>query len=543
MTYFYRVIKNMLDKIDNLCYNESKAYVRGISPSILMFAKVPENQKKGECQMKRLHYVISLFIPLALFLFCLAGCEAKTSESVPPSDSVQEETGPVRPDSPILDLGGKSVDEITAREVVDDYLAGSDRLVAFRSVPQNADEGWLCLKVPSCQTYKINTNYIYPSEKWTPEEIVASYLNDTAPWRKLPDGSLIQAEMWSEDCNYHFEIRDGWLYINGHKNQPFACKTTASIDPMDLLKLYQAGEWDGREIYSEDYSTSARINGNGTLSYWYENPACLSEDSEADPVYVYAGCAEHPWWRATEYDYEVEIGYSHCYGKRLSSERATVDNFYLDLPEGIIGKNVPGDPIKHSAVDHRHGQTRICTTAGIYVFQAGKMLDAWRVDIDAVDGYLHDPNWDDQPEYDIHLYTGNSLLKLRDDGKYDVCVAETAGFYTGYEGYSCAYFIENGALKRFNIWMDEESVETVLPGDVVAAAGFNEIFVQMGDGYTYYLGGFVANDKEAYYNGDTDRLNNVRLGTEPPEYYDTLWREFDKDFYSFLKSCNPLFPG
>ncbi len=508
---------------------------------------------------------LSIYFLSLLALLCLTSCQSdpaantapvdpspseitappETTQSATPSEMAQSATA-----SSTIDLDGKTVEEITAAEVVDDYLAGTDRLAVFRSVPIDADEGWLYLEVPSCPNFRVNTKHLYPSPDWTPESVADSYTNSTAPWYSDPNDPLTQGELWSQDYNYHFRIQDGWLYINGHRCLPFAVRTIASIEPSDLLQAYQSGAWDGQSIYSEDYSTQVHVNTDGGLDYCYENPAVLPEDTTANLDYVYTGITKLPWWYAAQDDYAIECFWSASYDDQLAHELISTVDFYIDLPNGTLTGNVEGDLIKHIegdvidwfTPDYRNGQTWICTTAGVYLFQRGQEINAWHIPIDATDSYLYNPNWDDNQEYDIYLYTGSQLLQLGDNGQYDVCIAETSSFSTNYETCVYAYFIEDGALKCWNILDSEVSVEEVLPSDVVAATGFCSIFVQMQDGYTYYLADFLQ-DTDRYYQHDTDYLDCIRLGTESPAYYDAAWRAQTGYFYNFLKSCNPLYPG
>lgn len=472
-----------------------------------------------------------------LFLFLLLSLTAcqpdAAAESTLPGEVSLLITEPVVTDSPVLDLGGKTIDELTAREVVDDYLAGSERLASFRSVNES---GRIFIYLPGRTNGAtcVNPDHLYPSDSWTPEDVVQSYLDDTAPWLKTDNTSQSYADLWSWDCEHYFRIQDGWLYVDNVKCLPFGCQTVSSIDPMDLLAAYQAGEWDGSRVYSEDYCTSVYVDRDGMLSYSYSNPAIPATD------YAYTGCAEQPWWRIESHDYDIKVFSSSTHDNQLTSEQMCINDLCVDLPGGKLDGSVSGDLIKLFPVERRDGQLWVTTTAGCYLFQRGKKLNQWLVNIDASDGYVYNPNWQEYQGHPIYLYTDKQLLELKDHGQYEVRLARTAGFDTNYETTCDAYFIENGALKVFNCW--DASVETVLSQDVVDAAGFNHIFVQLSDGYTYWLPSLTGNASDPEWDEGLDP-DCVRLGTESPVSIDARWREWDGSFYEFLKDCNNLYPG
>lgn len=471
----------------------------------------------------------ALFLSLLLAL-SLVAC---SDNAVNPVPTVQPdpETPPTNITSEVIDLGDlgyESVMDITAREVVDDYLAGTGLLSAFYDVGEGG-ENWLRLKVPGSSVSQINLDYLYPSATWTPEEIAASYQDGTVAWLNLPwKGGKEYLCLWSQDCEYEFVIHDGWLHVNGYRSVPVACRTMPSIDPMDLLAAYQAGEWDGETVWSEDYGTMVYMYRQANqLHYEYQNPAREAQGKyNPGAAYAYADAAAEPWWRSDDHGYDVFISsYTQYSDGTHNNERIDVKDIYLDLPGGRIESSVTGEVVSHWGVNsHDDDATMVVTTEGVWMFSRGVEIDHWSAQVDATDGYLHDPYWNDDAA--LYLYTGSQFIKLEDGGRLNVRVAQTAGFTTSYESYSGAFFIEDGALKCLDVWSNKEEVRTVIASHITAGTGFRTIFVAQDDGYSYMLQ--ESHDKPA---------GLVQLGDGTVDYYDELYRAWHGSSKDFIRCC------
>ena len=426
--------------------------------------------------------------------------------------------------SPVIALDDQTLADLTVRQVVNDYLTGSNRLTAFYTTNESSDgqDNWIYLRVPGCPASKINLNYLYPSYAWTPEAVAASYRDGTVAWWQSSYSN--NAYLWSQDFEYEFKVCDGWLYINNYRSLPFACQTRASIDPMDLLRAYQSGEWNGDPIWSEDYSTSATIYSKH-LYYYFENPV-LKAGRDPRAIAVYQGCPDQPWWHAEDHSYNIQLISYHQFGDgRRASESIKIADLQLDLPNGTLEGSVTGELLaKNAIIDHRDDTSTVTTTDGTWLFSRGKVVSHWAASVDPTNSYLHDTYWDDNPA--LYLYTGSQFLRLENGGRYQVSVAQTAGFTTTYEGYSGAYFIENGSLKCLDVWNNEETVRTVIADHVVAATGFRTIFVAKDDGYSYIL-------SEA--GGQSAKL--TQLGDGTIEYYDGLYRAWQGSTSDFVLCC------
>lgn len=131
----------------------------------------------------------------------------------------------------------------------------------------------------------------------------------------------------------------------------------------------------------------------------------------------------------------------------------------------------------------------------------------------------------------MYLYTGSQFVKLCDGGQIETIIPNTAGFYTGYENFCAPYFIENGALKRLEMWGDEPTeTVTVIPEQVVECTGFNRLFVTLEDGNVYvFWGGKNSSD-------DPDLPDElVLLGNAgDAQYYYALWQDFNGSLDEFV---------
>ena len=258
---------------------------------------------------------------IAAVAFCaitsvgLSGCANQKSQTsiTAPSEAVQlasEEV--VRPDyTP------------TVKEVCDAYLSGDEAFVDYYEVIRN-DGG---IKLTGTQ----NDGYYYPgatlsTDDWTAEEIVDIFRNHPESWEHLDDFDNVKGVLYSRDYATTFWYRDGWIKCEEVRMAPFD-PTTYSLEPNKLLETYQAGTWDGSERRSEDYSTTARIDWTGGLSYTYMTN--MYEQPFDDFGVMYTDYNETPIFRSfTDNGIEVVEDYrsdSCIYANVL---------YYPDLPNG-----------------------------------------------------------------------------------------------------------------------------------------------------------------------------------------------------------------
>jgi len=385
---------------------------------------------------------------------------------------------------------------IAIAEVANDYLDGTGLLSDYYSVQEN---GWICLKGAVLKGLRYDylcPSAIFPQDNWTPESVIASYKDQTAPWVDDPyyQPSFVDCQsLWSADYRYHFAVKDGWLTINGALNTPFDCATVEDITPQALLEAYQSGEWDGNEkLWSNDYSTYAQISGNGSLFYSFVNPM-LTPNEEARQ-YAYTGCNDTPWWHNgtdslwPKYQgFSIdEFRYSHTDGKHYN---ANIDCF-PDLPNGKLDPDL-GQPIY---TQHDEDGTWIATTTGVYRFREGKILEQWKLELDVKTGFVELKT--DCYKFDAnYVYTGDKLVELLPNDKIRRVISGNVCAATNYEGSFWAYYIQDHDLMYWKNQGGKVTISTLIDDNVVDLknAG-NTIFFTMKDGYTYGTYGYACDE-------------------------------------------------
>lgn len=379
----------------------------------------------------------------------------------------------------------------TVAEVINDYLDGTARLSDFYTVQ---DDGWLALK--GAVRTGLRYDYLYPTAvfpevDWTPESVIASYQDQTAPWVDDPYQISLDdncQSLWSADYQDHFVVEGSWLKINGAYSVPFDCTTVPDITPQALLEAYQSGKWDGNEkLWSADYSTNVCIGYTGSLHYSYANPVHIC--AEEVRQYAYTGCNDAPWWYNTndgsiwhKYQGFTLESYSNYHtGNECHYCNARIA-CYPDLPNGTL------DPSLGQIIDIQHNDdgTWITTTTGIYHFLEGKLVDQWELKLDEGKSFvmLYQP---DNYNFDAsYAYTGDQLVKLLPNGKVSRILSGHIYAATSYEGSFWAYYVQDHNLIYWRNYNGEISTSIVVDGDVVDLkdAG-NAFFFTMEDGYTY----------------------------------------------------------
>lgn len=156
------------------------------------------------------------------------------------------------------------------------------------------------------------------------------------------------------------------------------------MDPMDLIALYQSGEWDGEElIWSNDTSTyvsvqwrsegSAEYHRNGCLRYYFHNYLPTNLDDGSGRFIT-----EGPWWIYTdEYDYEPEFLAYDVTDDGIVTRDEVVVPLYVDLPNGMLSNDTElGEVLEIVPCEMKNG-VMVYTTSGIWVFQRGELVAGW----------------------------------------------------------------------------------------------------------------------------------------------------------------------
>ncbi len=158
---------------------------------------------------------------------------------------------------------------------------------------------------------------VYPSTEWTVDGIIASWLEQPEIWGCFTDDYYMTEHYltWTPDYKYcfildadrpivlideasgkHKELESGWLIINGVRAKMLDTKTYEVDDPYELVRQYQAGEWDGSLRRSSDGATEVDVDRwYGTLNYTFK---AWRYDETTDPENLaYTGFECQPWWK------------------------------------------------------------------------------------------------------------------------------------------------------------------------------------------------------------------------------------------------------
>lgn len=253
-------------------------------------------------------------------------------------------------------------------DLANDYLSGEAKLA---NLYEADSDGWI--KVNATKEW-IKPGAVYPGETWTPDDIIASFVDGSAPWT----GDYDTHHLWSSDYEHTFMIDDNIRCYIDDKYVGTAPHRQYSMDPLELLRLYQSGDWDGLElIWSEDDSTFVAVqwrgpnttdrHRNGCLRYEFEN---FTEEADV-----------WPWWENDD-SYELEP-YAMARTMRGEGENAYLKYdevlvpLYVDLPNGeLTDSETFGEVLQIVPCSSEEG-VLVYTTKGIWLFKAGNLVLGW----------------------------------------------------------------------------------------------------------------------------------------------------------------------
>lgn len=283
-------------------------------------------------------------------------------------------------------------DEITVKDLVDDYQSGRSELSEYYEVRTEED----CIYLELCDGRRVAPGMIIPYAEWTPENILEHYLSaalgtaETNEWGRVWNRNLdcYALTAWSEDYEHQLQVAYGVrIYMDGEFSGFLPFRTTSG-DPEEVLRMYQSGGWDGsvEPLYTEDYSTYIKIYG-GSYSYTAEpsrGKLCYSyinyplDSRRTGHEYLYDAT---PWWRNSELEYEIDpIAFDTEYDKEANEIIHQYEKIYLpiypDLPDGNLqDSDGYGEVMKVSYCDENG--TLVFTTEGIWLFKCGKLIQGW----------------------------------------------------------------------------------------------------------------------------------------------------------------------
>lgn len=385
-----------------------------------------------------------------------------------------------------------------------------------------------------------NPQAIYPSTEWTSEEVLQSYYDTPEVWGKFTDRYSMQSFFftWTPDYEHCFILDDnpyaayesdenppaltaGWLCVDGVRVKPYGQKVVESLNPFDLARAYQAGEWNGDEVWSADLSTCAYLdNWDGGLTYRYE---AWRYDETTDPLQLaYQDFAWQPWWQQKDFDAEAIATIDQRYRHLDLSDNTTTQarsyvncNVYLDLPIKY------DTSVLYSTIRLDNCGTFCITPTSIELYNKGELLEIWNYEFDPQHMSLMMPFEDPPTEYadDLaYLYDGEQLLALRSNDQSVIMI-----------DYVCDASISNSEFwgfcgNQFVYWslsshFRSRSQPEFLAKDVLEVDFSTLRLFTKADGC--YLVSRWNEDRQTY----SENYQTFYLGTEPMNYYVEMYRK------------------
>lgn len=482
---------------------------------------------KGEKIAMKTLFTKTAFLFLAFALLLTSACvapSADSSASVDPSPTSSVAPRPTPETLTNTEIATPSAEPApTVADVVADYLSGNHQLTSYYDV-READsylsrltgETWLGLDLDVAERYgefDVCPAAIFPDEIWTPESVLASYLDQSAHWVSCDYGDSEQI-LWSQDYHNVFHISDEWLKINGSKTLPVDHQTTSDLTPQAVTKLYQSGQWTAEKyLWSEDHSTCVRIGDSGRLEYSYDNP--LNSRYNLNQ-YTYADCAEQPWWgdRDSLKQYQGFAFQYLGYDDRLSFDSIAYTNCYPDLPDGQCPESIT-DVI--DIVWTSHGLW-ITTPTEVYFYSHGQLADSWQLSLDPDNSFIYPKNDTWQTFKSNYLYTGDRLVELLPQGEIHDIISDVIIAHPG-KGSFDAIYLEGSSLIKWQHRYGEVTTEIVANNVTEAVAvSYRDIFCTWTDGFSYNV--YV----------DQEKSLTRRLGGAPLDDYVKQWQAFVENY-------------
>lgn len=323
---------------------------------------------------------------------------------------------------------------------------------------------------------------VYPTTEWTAREVIASWTEQPEIWGRWGDNDyyysgvyfcwtpdwahcfILDAEypysMTDYETREHNELVSGWLVVDGVRVAMIDEETYDIDDPYEMLRQYQAGEWDGSPRRSHDGSTTVEVGVlyEGALSYEYE--AWFYDESYDPEGMAWAEFAAKPWWFTKGVPEEILDAMPEHRRPDESETDWLAENrsiwsclhtaLYADLPVGVeLGAE--------AAVRRGGGTTRTLDAEGVRIFRKGEQVRVWEFkdfnfDFEFRDGVSLLVGIEEVPDEFadclFYLYDGEErLIALREDGSADVILTDIAPLttrrdseYWGFHGRQLMYW-------------------------------------------------------------------------------------------------------
>lgn len=238
---------------------------------------------------------------------------------------------------------------------------------------------------------------VLPTNEWTVESVLNSWQATPEVWGYYDGGGgrchvfftwtpnyqhcfILDSDepfLWDAEQE-HEELISGWLVVDGIRVAMFDQETYDIEDPLELVRQYQSGEWDGSIRRSHDGSTTVRLSAySGTLYYSY---AAYHYDEHFDPNgTAWQQFAKRPWWWAEDLPADTLklLGLPENWAPKpeiIINQpcRAWLDTkIYVDLPASSLLAN---DVVEVRKADN---QLFCLKMTQVQLFSKGKLLEEW----------------------------------------------------------------------------------------------------------------------------------------------------------------------
>lgn len=396
---------------------------------------------------------------------------------------------------------------------------------------------------------------VYPSAEWTAEEVIATWVEKPEIWGSYTDSYYAEthfftwsadwehcfildpymtydlfaddADWWSEGVKAEHKMpTSGWLVVDGLRVQMLDQETYDIYDPYELVRQYQAGEWDGSNRRSPDGSTRVRVSNydGGLLDYWYQ---AYSYDESADPLGIaWTDFDRQSWWTRDDVPEELasviperQREWTDPWDaapnlKMLSSADVEV---YVDLPIGY-------DASEFARIAKTDQGTFCFSSEGVKLFQKGKLIEEWTLAVNTRESLMLMCFEKPGVEYaqDLaYVYDGEQIWALRAGGAKEV-VLENLQYahyndviFLGYHGNELVYWKGSAHYEGL-------TSPTVVATDVLEVDVTDLAMLRKEDGWYAIMCGLDGSLMLRY------------LGeTEGPEYYAQLYKDLGSTRYTF----------
>lgn len=355
-----------------------------------------------------------------------------------------------------------NVDLLTLKEKVETAL-NEDNHIWEASYNRRGDEAWVWI-----DGEQYCAGAIYPHDEWTPQDIVASFLNGSAPWVESwnwHDGDYL---LWSNNYEHQFAVdchinevafcwgndwlyTDDWLYIDSYRTWPVKTPV-GDISPSNLILLYQSGEWDGRELMYSEECPGLVVNGidtDGRLVYYYDvrdmsEDAALATESMVrswEDVYL------------AEYDEDQTECHAYVYPDLPASYDRHVWRFadtyrsYSD-PKGTYVSFIERDTSKRWSS---------CIGARVELYKQGKMVQSWDLTPEK-DFWGSSQSEMFFKEGECYFFHYDTLWHLLDDGNIELVMNDIVGCDFIMDNTVRAFYSQSGEV-TFVPPLSEEELE------------------------------------------------------------------------------------